>query len=175
MGNFTNVPRSLATKHQFFFFSNLKTFKLANNRVEVLKTTEFTRATLSLDCSNWLTNFGLEDEILELAVSFKISGQEYSVGNMLPIGADETNGYLIFGSLIGAVTSGYCFDRDSVVLLFARFDTIGFDSHRHCFLVKRSVAQLALSSTDLLDAHPLDLYASDTKGIFWLPLRYGVF
>jgi hypothetical protein len=95
-------------------------------------------------------------------------GVTYSTGNIVVV--SKENFELQFGEIKAVI----CCNNLRCVLLVAKLDTVGFNSHLHVFQVNRPITTkyICMDFTELFDYHPCDLHYSISDGNFYVRLKY---
>lgn len=170
MCNFMNVPYTLAWRHQFFAYLSLNNG--SNIKDDVVITSGSTVATSAVP---WPLPKSFEhagDVIVSSKVT--ISGTIYSKGHMILV--DVFEGEPIFGRLHAVVVPSMDTPAANLIFIFDEYETLRFESHYGCHIVKAKPSLGSVFFSDLADFHPLDSYASRTSSRnLFVPLRYHVF
>lgn len=171
--NFKNIPKSLCYRNQTSFLSlclagkNLRAYSVAISRMTKVRV-----QTLPKVVEDRLLVHSRE--LIETSKKALILSQQYSKGNLVPIG--KRDGLIQFACILSII-----WKEKKAFLLVKKVQTLGFRSDLNAFLIEphpptnETNSFQLLSVEELLDFHPLDAVIPFKDYKVYVRLRYHLF
>lgn len=167
---FTNIPFTLAWKHQFHAHLCNQSGKRFCDNIEVI--TAVSSSKENVPCAEGVKKIFDDNDEIQLITKLKIGGREYREGQVLVLRKDDEN-QCIFGKVFCFISKNS--SMESLHVIVKNYETVTFETHFWSYLVRDGSNYELLPFSSLIDNHPLDAYSGNVISDFFIPLRYCVF